>query len=210
MYRAKWVTRAILLLGVALLAAAVASGTSARAQQSRSAELQLTESRDSGVSGTATLRDVEGGVEVVLNMRDLPEAGVEHINHIHGGGTCADDRAGNSAPVTIPLDTITAEEDGTGSATTTLEDVTVDELQNPSEQERYIAFHAKQEEGGGVPPVISCADLALAGMQGGEQTMMESTEPLPPSGGVTPSALLPVAALILGSGILAFAVLRRR
>jgi len=43
-----------------------------------------------------------------------------------------------------------------------------------------------------------------------QQTMMESTEPLPTSGGVTPSALLPAAALILGSGILAFAVLRRR
>lgn len=84
------------------------------------------------MSGTATLRDVEGGVEVALNMRDLPEAGVEHINHIHGGGTCADDRAGNPAPVTIPLDTITAEEDGTGSVTTILEDVTVEELKNPA------------------------------------------------------------------------------
>ena len=37
------------------------------------------------------------------------------------------------------------------------------------------------------------------------------TEPLPTSGGlVAPSVLLPAAALLLGSGVLAYAVLRRR
>ena len=37
------------------------------------------------------------------------------------------------------------------------------------------------------------------------------TEPLPQSGGlVAPSVLLPAAALLLGSGVLAYAVLRRR
>jgi Cu/Zn superoxide dismutase len=232
MYSAEWITRAVLLLGAALLAAAVASGTSAGAQQANSTELQLTESRDSGVSGTATLRDVEGGVEVTLAMQNLPAAGVEHINHIHGGGTCADDRADNPAPVTIPLKTITAGEDGTGSATTTLEGVTLEELQDPSEQQRYVAFHAEQEEDGGVPPVISCADLATSsGAQtaSGERTVTvesttpaeeyeeyeeyESTSPLPKSGGVTistPSMLLPAVALLIGSGIMAYALLRRR
>ena len=86
--------------------------------------LQLTPSRDSGVSGTATLTDVEGGVRVELDMRGLPEAGIEHINHFHAGGSCAADRAGNVAPATIPLKTIVAKEDGTGSGTTTLKDVT--------------------------------------------------------------------------------------
>jgi hypothetical protein len=47
-----------------------------------------------------------------------------------------------------------------------------------------------------------------------EQTMMmEATQPLPKSGGPmlgSPSVLLPAAALLLGSGVLAFAVLRRR
>ena len=55
------------------------------------------------MSGTATLTDVEGGVRVELDMRGLPEAGIEHINHIHAGGTCTADRAGNVAPATIPL-----------------------------------------------------------------------------------------------------------
>ncbi|MCA1727865.1 MAG: hypothetical protein LC751_00180 [Actinobacteria bacterium] len=47
-----------------------------------------------------------------------------------------------------------------------------------------------------------------------EETMMtETTQPLPKSGGPViggPSVLLPAAALLLGSGVLAFAVLRRR
>ena len=43
-----------------------------------------------------------------------------------------------------------------------------------------------------------------------ETTMVERTtaRPLPQSGG--PAILLPAAALLLGSGVLAFAVLRRR
>ena len=46
-----------------------------------------------------------------------------------------------------------------------------------------------------------------------ETMMMETTQPLPKSGGPvigSPSVLLPAAALLLGSGVLAFAVLRRR
>jgi hypothetical protein len=36
-------------------------------------------------------------------------------------------------------------------------------------------------------------------------------EPLPPSGGLAnPSVLLPAAALLLGSGVLGYAILRRR
>ena len=46
-----------------------------------------------------------------------------------------------------------------------------------------------------------------------ETIMMETTQPLPKSGGPaigSTSVLLPAAALLLGSGVLAFAVLRRR
>ena len=41
-----------------------------------------------------------------------------------------------------------------------------------------------------------------------QTTMME--EDLPTSGGPSPSVLLPAGALLLGTGVLAFAVLRRR
>jgi len=51
--------------------------------------------------------------------------------------------------------------------------------------------------------------------ESGGQTLPESggqtSDPLPASGGMTaPSALLPAAALILGSGVLAYAIVRRR
>jgi len=160
------------------------------------------------VSGTAVFEDVEGGVEVALEMRGLPEPGVKHINHIHAGGTCADDRAGRTAPVTIPLKTIVAREDGTGSATTTIEDVTVGELFG-EEKERFILLHAKTEKGQGVPPGIACADLDRTAASGtslnGETTMIGE---VPAMGG--PSIVLPTAALLLGAGVLSYAVLRRR
>ena len=205
--------------GVALVATfflVIALGNSIAAQKNGDTEeLQFAEQNNSGVSGTATLRDTENGVEVTLNMRGLPEAGVEHINHFHAGGSCAGYEAGEDIPITIPLATVVANQDGTGSATTTLPDVTLDQLFDQSE-ERIIVLHAKQEKGVVVPPPIACADVnPTAGetTTKKEQTILtkESTEePLPTSGGVTPSVLLPAAALILSSGILAFAVLRRR
>ena len=67
-------------------------------------------------------------------------------------------------------------------------------------------MHA-EKTGDEVPPGVSCADVVFTGMQ---EPMIESTQPLPSSGDVTFSALLPAAALTLGSGILVFAVLRRR
>ena len=178
-------------LAVALLATLVFAAI-AGAQEQQAMEVQLTQSRDSGVSGTAVLEDVEGGVQVALEMRGLPEAGVKHINHIHAGGTCADDRAGRTAPVTIPLKTIAAREDGTGSATTTIEDVTVAELFG-EDKERFILLHAETKKGEGVPPGIACADLA----------------PLPDTGGTPPAAMLIVGAILVSGAVAGLSTLHR-
>ena len=172
-----------------ILTMALSLGGGALAQETESMSLQLTPSRDSGVSGTATLTDTEAGVRVELNMRGLPEAGIEHINHFHAGGSCTEDRAGNVAPATIPLKTIVAKEDGTGSGTTTLEDVTLDQLFDP-DKDRYIALHSKVEKDQGVPPVISCADVVEAAGGG-----TVSTE-LPESGGPQPAILLAATAFL--------------
>jgi hypothetical protein len=174
--------------GVALLAFLTLGG-SVDAQEANTMELRLTPSRDSGVSGIATITDVGGGVRVELNMRGLPEAGIEHINHFHAGGSCTADRAGNVAPATIPLKTIVAKEDGTGSGTTTLEDVTVDKLFE-SDKKRYLALHSKVEKGQGVPPVISCADVVEAAARGAVSTN------LPESGGPQPRVLLLAGAIL--------------
>src|SRR5918998_6726594 len=191
MYRARRLggaALAITMFGVLVLTLSASAG----AQEDQTMEVSLTESRDSGVSGTATFEDVEGGVEVTLEMQNLPEAGIKHINHIHAGGTCADDRAGRTAPVTIPLEAITAQEDGTGSATTTIEDVTVGQLFG-EDKERFILFHARTVKGEGVPPGIACADL----------------KPLPETGGTPPAAMLLVGAILVSGAAAGLFTLRR-
>jgi Cu/Zn superoxide dismutase len=194
MYRARRLSAAALALTMfAALALALALSASAGAQEDQSVKVNLTQSRDSGVSGTATLEDVKGGVEVTLQMRNLPEAGIKHINHIHAGGTCADDRAGRTAPVTIPLKTITAQKDGTGSATTTLKDISAAQLFG-EDKERFILLHAQTKKGEGVPPGIACADLA----------------PLADTGGIRPATLLLAGAIsVLGVAVGLFILQRR-
>ena len=192
MYRASRLSGAVLTITMFAALAVVLSAT-AGAQEDQTTQVDLTQSRDSGVSGTATLEDVKGGVEVRVEMRNLPEPGIEHINHIHAGGTCADDRAGNTAPVTIPLKTLTAQSDGTGSATTTLEGVSVAELFGEDE-ERFILLHAETKEGEGVPPGIACADLS----------------PLADTGGIRPATLLLVGAVSLLGAAAGLLILQRR
>jgi Cu/Zn superoxide dismutase len=200
-------------LGIALLAAVVVVGSTSAQEAAQGTSVQLTPSRGSGVSGTATLQGVKGGVEVTLEMQNLPEAGIKHINHIHAGGTCADDRAGRTAPVTIPLETITAQNDGTGSATT-IEDISAAQLFGEG-KERFILLHAETKEGEGIPPGIACGDLVPTAAKGAslneETTMMGETTTMvgdiPASGG--PTILLPTAALLVVAGALGYAVLRR-
>jgi hypothetical protein len=191
----------IVALGLALLIL-LALGGSALAQEMEGAKLQLTPSRGSGVTGTATLANVKGGVRVELKMRGLPEAGIKHINHFHQGGTCSKDRAGNPAPATIPLKTIVANDDGTGSAVTTLNDVTVEEIFDSS-KERYVAFHSEVIKEP-VPPVISCADVVEAAGSGAVSTH------LPESGGPQPVILLCAAAALVLGAVAGLVALRRR
>ena len=190
-----------IVFGATLLASLLLGG-SAFAKGEKSVKLHLAPIRDSGVSGTATLTDTKDGVKVEVSVKGLPEPGVEHINHFHGGGTCADVAAGNMAPVTIPLNTIVAKEDGTGSATTTLKDVTLDQLLG-KDQHRFILVHAKVKKGQGVPPGISCADLP--------QTSANTTlEDLPSSGGLPYVVLVAIPLGMLVVGIGAILMLLRR
>jgi hypothetical protein len=122
--------------------------------------------------------------------------------------------------VTIPLKTITAHKDGTGSATTTIKDVSVADLFG-EDKERFILLHAESKKGEGIPPGIACADLVRTAASGaslsnkttasGESTMMGETTMMvtriPRSGGST--ILLPTAALLLGASVLGYAMLRR-
>jgi len=177
-----------IVFGATLLASLLLGG-SAFAEKENSVKLHLTPLQGSGVTGEATLTDVHGGVKVELNMQHLHVPGVEHINHFHGGGTCTDVAAGNVAPVTIPLKTIVAKEDGTGSATSTIKDVTLNQLLG-NDQHRFILLHAKVKKGQGVPPGITCADLP-------QKSTNTTFKDLPSSGGLPPKVLLVIPLVLL-------------
>lgn len=187
------------LVGLVFGAALLALVPSTAVAQETESELDLTPSRDSGVTGTATLTEVGEGVRVDLVMRGLPEAGVEYINHFHAGGTCADDREGRTAPVTIPLDPVVAGGDGTGSASTVIEDVTVEDLFG-GDEERFLLLHARVE-GEGVPPGIACADLV--------RPANAPTMHLPQSGGPPAMLLFGVGCAIgVGAALVGFRLAR--
>jgi hypothetical protein len=100
-------------------------------------------------------------VEVAVAVEGLlTPPGTQHVAHIHEGGTCADDRADNGAPVQYPLDPLITLEDGTASSATSIEDVTLEQL--TSGASKYVNVHA-EPTGEGVPPGIACADLAGTG-----------------------------------------------
>ena len=189
MHRAGHFTWVVLMIASL---ATLALTASAWAQEGQHTEVHLSPIGDSGVSGDATLKDVNGGMEVTLNVQGLPKPGVKHINHIHAGGTCADVEAGRIPPVTIPLKTITAQQDGTGSATTFVRDVSLGQILGQYKK-RLIIVHAKAKQGGGVPPGITCANLV----------------PLPYTGGPPPTAMLLVGAILaLGASAGLFALRR--
>src|SRR5829696_4499536 len=169
MYRIKRPTKITLvtvLLGNILLIT-LAIGTNSGAQE-KSREVDLSPSRNSGVSGTAAFEDTKDGVEARLNVEGLPERGVEHLAHIHEGASCQDDRNDQGGEIQIPLELIKAQDDGTGSSITTIEDVTVAELFGRS-KERYVNVHAEAKSGEAHPPGIACADLTPTASDAGAQ-----------------------------------------
>jgi len=129
-----------------------------------SVTLGLTSSGDSGVSGAAILTDTSNGIEVTLNVHDLPgQPGTEHPAHIHEGGTCAENRAGDEALVLYPLEPAITEQGGTGASTTMIPDTTV--VQLFSGAPKYVDVHADTIGYEG-PPGVSCADIYT--MTGGD------------------------------------------
>jgi len=189
----------LVVLGLAVGPVAGDSG----AQEPRSRTLELTPSNGSEVSGTARLAEAGGGVEVRLDLEGLPEDGVEHLAHIHKGSTCADDRAGNGAPVEFPLESVVAE-GGAGSSTSTT-DTTLDDLLG-GEEPYYVNVHAEQTDPEAVPPGVTCADIVPTST--GASANVSDT--LSDTGGVSPLTVLLAAGTILASLGTAIIYLLRR
>jgi hypothetical protein len=165
--------RGRITLGVAL-AVALLTATSVGtvlAQELGNPVRYLAPSNNSGVKGEAKLVETDGGVQVELQIRGATAG--EHPAHIHAGATCADDRAGQGAPVESPLNNVVVGSDGSGSSTTVVPGTTTAELFS-GDPVRYINVHALPE-GQGVPPGIACANLGVT--------------TIPDTGGISPLTL---------------------
>lgn len=141
--------------------------------------VELTPSNGSGVTGTATFTETAGEVVTVdLELRNLlDDPGAVYAAYIQAGGTCADERGRNSAPVEYPLDPVivqqteeTSGRDVTALSISALDGLSLDQLL--SGPPKYINVYALNDE---VPPGIACGDLPRTGegetTGGGETTV---------------------------------------
>jgi uncharacterized protein (DUF305 family) len=147
------------------------------------AQVHLAPVGDSGVSGTTTFEEANGGVRVELAVEGLPKPGTTYLAHIHPG-TCAESEGDGGhehdedhqqaqeeaaheeghgrhmntgrpmAEIEAPLTPVEADAGRRGSSTTVVPDATVDGLL--SGEPGYVNVHAA---GSGNTPPLACADL---------------------------------------------------
>jgi Cu-Zn family superoxide dismutase len=217
----------VISLSMALVGTAGAQGTRASAQL---------EDTDGNSVGTADFVEGPGGLNITVKLQP-GQQGVEpgeHGIHFHETGDISPDfeAAGEHfnptnaqhgfnnprGPHSGDLENITVNEDGSASYTTTTNLATLSAGPNSllDSDGSALVIHAQADDydtdpsgesgdrvAGGVIREVATGESTIAGGT--------TTGPLPKSGGPTPlPALLPAAALVVGSGILAYAVLRRR
>lgn len=176
--------------------------------------VNLTPQNGGNATGTATITDNgDGTMTVVVNETGL-QPGV-HLSHIHTG-SCA-----NQGGVKFPLNNITADASGNGTATTTVK-APVSALAGGS---YYVNVH---QVGSGVPPSTSCGDIntsniaasgsstgsSSAGGQGGASSAPTSA-PATGFGGAADNSQFPVnialiAVLVMVVAGSSFALVRNR
>jgi uncharacterized protein (DUF305 family) len=130
-----------------------------------SAEVPLQPANGSKTKGTATLSKAKGGVKVMLKVSGLPGSGTMYLSHIHPG-TCTEEEEGAdehdhshhehgaTQEIEYPLSPIYADENGDGTSTTVVHDVTLEGLL--SGEPKHVNVH---KPGSGEPPPLTCANL---------------------------------------------------
>jgi predicted metal-binding membrane protein len=174
-----WGRRIGIPLGVLLLGIGLTFGTAQALHlpEKTIAEVDLAPTAGSGVSGTATFTDTDSGVEVLLEVQNLPEPGATYLSHLHPGA-CADDHdhhhdhshhdhdhhddhhhggADESVgEIEEPLTPLVADPDGEASSATVIEGATVAGLFSGTGL--YVNVHAGSPDSEELP-VIACGDL---------------------------------------------------
>jgi Cu-Zn family superoxide dismutase len=227
--RAVW----LVLFGALLLALGVGV---ALAQGAGTATAEL-EDTDGNPVGDATFTEGPDGVTINANLRpgqDVAGPGAHGV-HIHETGEISPDfeAAGEhfnptdaqhglqnpEGPHGGDLEELTVNEDGSANYTTTTNRITLSSGSNSilDSDGSTLIVHAGSDDQE-TDPTGETGGRVIAGVireaTTGESTAAGGTTsaPLPKSGGpaTLSGLLLPAAALLLGSGVLAYAVLRRR
>jgi uncharacterized protein (DUF305 family) len=130
-----------------------------------SAQVELEPANGSQTTGTAILSKADGGgVKVVLEVTGLPNSGTMYLAHIHPG-TCTEEEGGGehgyshhdhgtAEEIEYPLTPVEPDEEGDGTSTTVVHDVTLEGLL--SGDPKHINVH---KPGSGEPPPVTCANL---------------------------------------------------
>ncbi len=159
--------RKLSVFGVLLLVLATMSIASA--QSARTTTLQMKAVEGSKVTGTAVLTESGNGVMVSVKLSGF-DPNTKHDGHIHTG-TCE-----AQGGVVVPLNAITADASGAGSADTTETTMTFAQV---ADGKHYVQYHASSNPPG---KQVSCANIpaATAGQGGGGTT----TAPAAPAAGI--------------------------
>jgi superoxide dismutase, Cu-Zn family len=204
--------------------------------QGAGATAQLEDTNGNPV-GTAEFVEGPNGITVNVNLFQGQQAATpgEHGIHIHETGDVSPDFEAArehfnptntqhgfnnpQGPHAGDLEDIFINEDGSASYTTTTNRVTLSGGRNSllDSDGSALVIHEKADDYQ-TDPSGDSGDRVAAGIirevATGESTVAGGTTsgPLPKSGGssITPSLFLPASALLLGLGVLGFAVLRRR
>jgi hypothetical protein len=142
------------VFGVVLLVLATMSIASAQSAQTTTLQMKAVEG--SKVTGTAVLTATGNGVMVSVKLSGF-DPNTKHDGHIHVG-TCE-----AQGGVVVPLNSITADASGAGSADTTETTMTFAQV---SDGKHYVQYHTSSNPPG---KQVSCANIpaATAGQGGG-------------------------------------------
>jgi superoxide dismutase, Cu-Zn family len=224
----------LLVLFGALLLALGAGAALAQGAGTATADLEDTEGNP---VGDATFTEGPDGVTINANLRpgqDVAGPGAHGV-HIHETGELSPDFEASGehfnptdaqhglqnpeGPHGGDLEELTVNEDGSANYTTTTDRITLSSGSNSilDSDGSALVIHAGSDDQE-TDPTGESGGRVIAGViresATGESTAAGGTTsaPLPKSGGLTTLSglLLPAAALLVGSGVLAYAILRRR
>ena len=167
--------RKLSVFGVLLLVLATIGVASA--QSAPSVTIQMKASGGSKVTGTAVLTQSGNGVMVSVKLTGF-DPNTKHDGHIHTGSCAA------QGGVVVPLNSITADASGAGSADTTENTLTFAQV---TDGKHYVQYHTSSNPPGNP---VSCADIpaGTAGQGGGTPSA-----PAAGIGGVSQEGGFPVA-----------------